>query len=93
MEALPPELAAAPRSAPGLALRAAAGEVLVHDPATGRIHILNRTGARVLRACDGTRTLAAIVDDLVSETGAERSGVASDVLAVCDSFRSQGLIS
>jgi hypothetical protein len=64
----------------------------VHDPATGKVHVLNAMGARVLAGCTGTTTLAAIVDDIVTETGAERTRVATDVLAVCDDFQTQGLI-
>ena len=82
-----------PRAIPGLVIRETAGEVLVHDPATGKIHILNQSGALVLRACDGAHSLEAIVDDLVAQTGAERARVTIDVATACDAFRAQGLIS
>jgi hypothetical protein len=82
-----------PRAVPGLVIRKTAGEVLVHDPASGKIHILNESGALVLRACDGDHSLEAIVNDLVAQTGADRARVSIDVAAACDAFRAQGLIS
>jgi hypothetical protein len=82
----------APRATPGLEVRTAGSESLVHDPSTGKVHVLNAMGARVLAGCTGTSTLASIVDDIVTSTGAERARVTSDVLAVCDDFRAQGLI-
>ena len=81
-----------PRAIPGLVIRETAGEVLVHDPASGKIHILNESGALVLRACDGTHSIEAIVDQLVAQTGAERARVTRDVVTACDAFRAQGLI-
>lgn len=82
-----------PKAASGLEFRAAGGESLVHDPATGQIHVLNATAARVLAACDGRTTLAAIVDDLVASTNVDRERAERDVAAVCADFRAKGLIS
>ena len=80
-------------AAAGLEVRAAAGESLVHDPATGKVHVLNAMAARVLGMCDGTTALSSIVDDLVAATGVERDRAAGDVLAVCSDFRTKGLVS
>lgn len=86
-------LDAMPRAAAGLEIRTAGGETLVHDPATGKVHVLNAMGARVLARCTGTTALSSVVEEIVGATGAERGRVAEDVIAVCEAFRSQGLIS
>jgi hypothetical protein len=88
-----PSLERTPCATAGLDVRAAGSESLVHDPSTGKVHVLNATGARVLAGCNGSTTLASIVDQIVTTTGADRARVASDVLAVCEDFRAQGLIS
>ena len=80
------------RAASGLEIRTAGGESLVHDPATGKVHVLNGTAARVLGMCDGTHTLASIVEHLVATTNVERDRAAADVTAVCDDFRANGLL-
>jgi hypothetical protein len=82
----------APRATAGLEVRPAGSESLVHDPSTGKVHVLNAMGARVLAGCNGSTTLASIVDQIVTATGAERARVANDVLTVCEDFRVQGLI-
>jgi hypothetical protein len=86
------DLLATPRIAPGLEIQAAAGEQLVHDAATGRIHVLNAAAGRVLARFDGTTSLAQIVEDLVTTTGVDADRAARDVVRVCADFRDQGLI-
>jgi hypothetical protein len=80
------------QAAPGLEIKKAGGESLVHDPATGKVHVLNDTAARVLGMCDGTHTLGSIVEHLVATTNVERERATADVSAVCDNFRANGLI-
>ncbi|HEY5341870.1 MAG TPA: PqqD family protein [Candidatus Aquilonibacter sp.] len=87
------ELEAMPKCVPGLEIRPAGGEQLVHDPVTGRIHVLNAMAGRVLTRCDGTTTLAQIVAEIVASTSAEAARVERDIVSVCADFREKGLIS
>ena len=86
-------LAAAPAARVDLDVRPAGDETLVHDPASGQVHVLNAMAARILTACDGRTPLARIVDDLVAATGAERERVAADVARICAEFREKRLVS
>ena len=82
-----------PLAAPGIDVRPAGTETLAYLPESGRVHVLNMFAARVLLRSDGATTIAAMVDDIVSVTGAERDRVARDVVAICADFRSRGLLS
>jgi hypothetical protein len=81
-----------PRATPGLEIRPAGTEVLVHDAATGKVHLLNAMGGRVLAACDGATTLREISAGIVRATGADPQRVENDVVAACADFQAQGLI-
>jgi pyrroloquinoline quinone biosynthesis protein D len=50
---------------------------------------LNESAAAILKRCDGTRTVAIIVEELARETGAD---VRDDVLGVLDDLRKKGLL-
>jgi len=43
--------------------------------------VLNETGAAIAKKCDGTRTLAAIIDELAGEHGVARADIERDVVA------------
>jgi coenzyme PQQ synthesis protein D (PqqD) len=85
-------LAAMPSVARNLDVRAAGNESLVHDPATGKVHVLNGVAARILGRCDGTTPLSRIVDEVAAATGADRDRVAGDVLQIYADFRDKGLL-
>jgi coenzyme PQQ synthesis protein D (PqqD) len=87
------DLSVEPVAAPGLVIRAAGNESLVHDPATGQVHVLNGTAVRILQRCTGAVSLAQIVDELVTAGGADRARVAQDVVSICGAFKARGLLS
>jgi hypothetical protein len=87
-----PDLTARPLASPGLVVRAAGNESLVHDPVTGKVHVLNAMAARILHRCDGTTSLAEIVDELFADGAVPRERIAGDVAAVCDAFHAKGLL-
>ena len=87
------DLAAIPLAAPGLIVRTAGDESLVHDPANGQVHVLNATAAWILQRCDGSASLAEIVDALALHSGVARERIARDVAAICATFRTRGLLS
>lgn len=54
---------------------------------------LNDAAAEIAKKCDGTRTIALITDELVSEHGgATRETVESDVVAFVTDLRDKGLL-
>jgi pyrroloquinoline quinone biosynthesis protein D len=74
--------AARPRLARGVRLRADAargGYVLL---APERVLTANATAVEILRRCDGSRTVAAIVDDLAAAFAADRDRIAADAVAL-----------
>lgn len=83
---------ATPQSTPGLEIRSAGSEQLVHSSATGHVHVLNALAGRVLMRCDGKTPLRDIVDELVALTDVDRRRAERDVLDVCADFRAKGLV-
>lgn len=54
---------------------------------------LNDTAAAIAQKCDGTRSVAAITDELVSEhEGAPRDAVERDVVSFVSELRDKGLL-
>lgn len=49
---------------------------------------LNESAAAIVKRCDGSRSVLAIVEELSKETGAD---VKDDVIAVIDDLRKKGL--
>ncbi len=81
-----------PRKSGDLDIRTVGEEVLVHHPATQKVHILNRTAGQILEMCDGHNTQEQIVTTICDETGADRDAVARDVAAMVDEFAKLGLV-
>jgi coenzyme PQQ biosynthesis protein PqqD len=50
---------------------------------------LNESAAAIVKRCDGTKTVLAIVEELAKETGAD---VKDDVVAIIDGLRKKGLL-
>ena len=81
-----------PKSIDNLEVRTAGNDVVVHDPAHGKVHVLNGTAAYVLQACDGKTSVDDIVTVLCDATGADRSLVSQDVQKILQGFASLNLI-
>lgn len=59
----------------------------------GKLFITNSTGRRVLDLCDGTRTVADIVDSVHSEyPGVDRAQIESDVAQWLEGASAKGVI-
>jgi PqqD family protein of HPr-rel-A system len=67
-------------------------EVLVHHPATQKVHILNRTAGQILQMCNGETSQEQIVSAICAETGHDKDAVTSDVAAMIEEFEKIGLI-
>ena len=81
-----------PRRVDTLEIQHAGTDVLVHDTATRKIHVLNETAAKVLSMCDGEHGIDAIVDGLSEDGAVDRERVRTDVEAVLASFEKLGLL-
>lgn len=79
-----------PRRSPSLEFQEAGADVLVHDPAHGKIHVLNRTAAQVLQACDGRTPLDDIARRIAPEVPARAY---DDVVRIVEEFERLGLLS
>jgi hypothetical protein len=58
---------------------------LLHDPAHGKVHVLNATAGAVLEMCDGARSAEEIARSLCDATGTD-TVVARDVEAILREF-------
>lgn len=62
------------------------------DPDGGAYFSLNEVGARVWALCDGTRTVADVVDVLAGEFEAPSETIRDDVLELLDELASERLV-
>jgi Coenzyme PQQ synthesis protein D (PqqD) len=76
-----------PVAVAGLEVRQTGTDVIVHDPSSEQIHVLNRAAGAVLELCDGAHDPAAIAASLAAATGAPPERVLPDVEAVLATFR------
>jgi len=68
------------------------GEAVLLDETTGRLHLLNATGALLWACFDGKSSIAEIVTDLAEELGAPRRVVLADTLAISRQLGEEGLL-
>ncbi len=82
-----------PRLARGARLRedAARGRWVVMAPE--RMFVPDGTALEVLRLMDGSRSIAAIVDDLITRYEAPREEIAADVIGLVQDLAGRGLVS
>lgn len=75
--------------------RQLADEWVLFDADSNQIHVLNMTAARVWLECDGTRTAAAIAQELRAdfEEAPSAETVQADVVATLTDFADRGLVS
>jgi hypothetical protein len=82
-----------PAKTPGIEIRTTGDDVLVHDPAHEKVHVLNKTAGLVLELCDGEHSPSEIARSLSDATGAQMSLVTRDVEAVLHDFFALKLLS
>jgi hypothetical protein len=68
------------------------GEAVVLDQDTGRLHLLNATGALVWACFDGESSIEDIVADLSAELGVAADVALHDVLTIARQLGDQGLL-
>jgi PqqD family protein of HPr-rel-A system len=75
-----------PKHVDGLEIRTVGAEVLVHDPAQAKVHVLNPTAGAILELCDGTRSPQAIAGEIARAYGADPARVEGDLVNVLGDF-------
>src|SRR5579883_2430397 len=80
------------KAASDLEIRPVGGEVIVHDVASGQIHIINKTAALVLDLCDGDRTIDDVAAEFQQACDIDRSRAESDVREVVEQFIRSGIV-
>jgi hypothetical protein len=75
-----------PTKSASLEVRKVGDEVLVHDPAQAKVHVLNATAGAILELCDGTRTPSEIARSIADATGADVALVTSDLETILAEF-------
>ena len=68
------------------------GSGLLFDPVTATAYPITPSAMRIWELCDGTQTLAAIVDDLEEQYEVERATVERDTQALVADFGAKGLL-
>lgn len=76
-----------------LEIRRAGADVIVHDAAHEKVHVLNETAGYVLARCDGSRSARQIAEALSAATGADPLIVLRDVEAILQEFERLQLVS
>lgn len=75
-----------------LEIRVVGAEVLVHDAAGGKIHVVNASAGTVLELCDGTRTPVEIAAKIAADTGADVEIVGPDIAEILERFVALGIV-
>jgi hypothetical protein len=82
-----------PAKTTGIEIRKIGDDVLVHDPAHEKVHVLNKMAGHVLELCDGEHSPSEIARSLSDATGAQIALVTRDVEAVLGDFFALKLLS
>lgn len=69
-----------------------AGDIILHDDARGKAHVVNVTAARILELCDGTSTHDDIAASLAGAYAVEPDVARADVDRTIAAFRQQQLV-
>lgn len=82
----------APKRRSDVAAAEVDGEVVLYDERSGELHVLNPTAGLVWARCDGTASLADMIDELAAAFSVDRRRVAHDVMAVVRHLDGLGLL-
>src|SRR5579862_8152061 len=70
----------------------ASNEYLLFNMQDGNYYSLNEVGQRIWELCDGTHTVAQVVDALATEFDAPRDLLANDVVELLEHLQNEKLI-
>jgi PqqD family protein of HPr-rel-A system len=81
-----------PTARAGVTLERVGAEAVLHDPRSGRAHVINGSAARLWELCDGSRDLNALSADFGASYGMDAALVRTDVEGLIAGLRSLGLL-
>jgi PqqD family protein of HPr-rel-A system len=67
-------------------------DLVLYDARTTQAHVLNASAARIWQLCDGSRTLAVVIQELSTAYGIEYAQAEADVNELVASLQSAGLL-
>lgn len=81
-----------PARTPGLAVAAFDPDIVVHDPRTDEVHLVEGLAAVVLGACDGATRRAAVVADVAEALGIDPAAAERTVATALADLAAHGLV-
>lgn len=81
-----------PRLNDGLRIQRVAGESILLDAASERVHQLNEVGTFILDRCDGTRTVGRIVAEVVEHYDVPDATATRDATELLDTMKTLGIV-
>ena len=88
----PSSATARPRRVAEIAARLVDGELVLYDPRTQRLHVLNPTAGLAWRLCDGQHDQASLVAALAELYPQDREAIAHDVDRLIERLHGEGLL-
>lgn len=81
-----------PKRRNDLVLRDVEEELLLYDPQTGEVFLLNGTAASIFELCNGFHSPQAIANEILSILPADPAQVLADVHRILEEFKQGGLL-
>ncbi|HUF69228.1 MAG TPA: PqqD family protein [Longimicrobiales bacterium] len=81
-----------PRLNDTLRIQRVAGESILLDTASERVHQLNEVGTFILDRCDGTRTVSRIVADIIEQYDVPDGTATRDATEMLDTLKTLGIV-
>lgn len=85
-------MAEKPHVDPAVGAEVLDGVLVLYHPGQRKLRLLNSSALMVWSRCDGSRTLARIVDEIVTATGAPAETIAADVANFVCEMKDMGLL-
>ena len=80
-----------PRRMPDIPIETSSDTLLVHNPRTEKVHVLNAAAGFVLERCDGERTVEQLAHELARESSVS-ADLRKDVERIISEFVALGLV-
>jgi len=82
----------APRRRDDLTVAEIDGETVIYDPRDATVHHLNSSATIVWSCCDGTSSVADIIDDIAQAFGLAVADIADQIHTALSAFEDSGLL-
>jgi PqqD family protein of HPr-rel-A system len=81
-----------PRRKKGLVIDEIDADLLVYDPKSDHLHLLNATASTIWELCDGSRASQEIVEEIVKHFSSENHDIKAQVEGALQQLYEKGLI-